>query len=110
DTQAEYKVTTTAKVEKAIVVENEEIAVEEDIEIKEEIIETIQAEIEEIVKKDINNNTVEPTFNEVQEPVEEIAVESESSKNEELKSTQSDGRVGRLNTAPLMKKKLGKSR
>ena len=108
DTQAEYKVETTAKVEKAIVVENEEIAVEKDIENKEETVETIQAEIEETVKEDIKNNAVEPIFNEVQEPVEGIAVEKESPKNEEINSGQSDGRVGRLNTAPLMKKRLGK--
>ena len=42
DTQAEYKVSTTAKIEKAIVVENEEIAVEKDIEVEEKIIETVQ--------------------------------------------------------------------
>lgn len=107
DTQAEYTVSTTAKVEKHIVVENEEIAVEKDIENKEEIVETIQAEIEETVKEDIKNNDVEHIFNEVQEPVEGIAVEKESPKNEEINSSQSDGRVGRLNTAPLMKKRLG---
>lgn len=107
DTQVEYKARTTAKVEKAIVVENEEIAVEKDIENKEETVETIQAEIEETVKQDIKDNAVEPIFNEAQEPVEETSVEKESSKIEELKYTQSDGRVGRLNTAPLMKKRLG---
>lgn len=101
DTQAEYKV------EKTIVIENEEIAVEKDVEVEEEIIETVQEEIEEIVKEDIKNNDAKSTLNNIQELVEEIVVEKEDSKKEESKSTQSDGRVGRLNTAPLMKKRLG---
>lgn len=95
DTKVEYVVPTTEKVEKIIVIENEEITVEQDLEIN-------QDEIDENIKDVIKNNNIEPILNEIQTFVEE-----ENFNNEELNSIESNGRVGRLNTAPLMKKRLG---
>lgn len=107
DTQAEYTVSTTAKVEKHIDVENEEIAVEKDVEVEEKVIETVQVEIGETVKEDFQADIEEVILKDIPDQIEEVSVEKESPKNEEINSNQSDGRVGRLNTAPLMKKRVG---
>lgn len=107
NTKAEAKISTVTKVEKEKIVEIEEIAVEKDVEVRDEIIESVQKEIDEKVKENFSNHTEEPIWNNKQENIQELVVEKESDKNEESNPTQGDGRVGRLNTAPLMKKRLG---
>ena len=103
NTDIKTKVLTTNKVEnneKLI----EEIAVEKDVEIEEE---NIKEELEEIIEDDFESHTERMDFEDTQEKIEEIAVSKEIPKKEEQTPIQSDGRVGRLNTAPLMKKRLG---
>lgn len=108
NTKTETKVSTITKVEKEKLVENEEIAVEKDVEVKEDIIETVQIEKEEIIKVDVENDSEDSAFEDEPEQVEEIVIEKEVPKSETLAPSNNDGRVGRLNTAPLMKKRLGK--
>ena len=106
NTNIETKASTINKVEndeKVI----EEIAVEEDVEFEDE---NIEEELEELTKDSFKSNTEKTDLNDRQEQVEEIEVSKETSEKEEQTPIQSDGRVGRLNTAPLMKKRLGSKR
>ena len=106
NTNIETKASTINKVEndeKVI----EEIAVEEDVEFEDE---NFEEELEESTKDDFESNTEKADLNDRQEQVEEIAVSKEIPEKEEQTPIQSDGRVGRLNTAPLMKKRLGSKR
>ena len=106
NTNIETKASTTNKVENGEKV-IEEIAVEEDFEFADE---NIEEELEESTKDDFESNTEKTDLNDRQEQVEEIEVSKETSEKEEQTPIQSDGRVGRLNTAPLMKKRLGSKR
>lgn len=103
NTNIETKASTINKVEnneKVI----EEIAVEEDVEFEDE---NFEEELEESTKDEFEINTEKTDLNARQEQIEEIAVAKEIPEKEEQTPIQSDGRVGRLNTAPLMKKRLG---
>ena len=106
NTNIETKVSTTNKVENSEKV-IEEIAVEEDFEFEDE---NIEEELEESTKDDFESHTERVDFEDTQEQIEEIAVSKEVPEKEEQTPIQSDGRVGRLNTAPLMKKRLGSKR
>lgn len=103
----ETKVSTTNKVENDEKLIEDEIAVEKDVEIEEE---NIEEELEEIIEDDFESHTEGMDFEDTQDQIEEIAVSKEVSEKEEQTPIQSDGRVGRLNTAPLMKKRLGSKR
>ncbi|MGG7060091.1 hypothetical protein ACQPUY_15695 [Clostridium nigeriense] len=100
----ETKVSTTNKVENDEKIRDEEISIEKDIEIEEE---NIEEELEESIKDDFESYTERVSFNDRQEQIEEIAVSKETPEKEEQNPIQSDGRIGRLNTAPLIKKRLG---
>lgn len=104
NTNIETKASTINKVENNEKVIEEEIAVEEDVEFEDE---NIEEELEEATKDVFESNTEKTDLNDRQEQVEEIEVSKETSEKEEQNPIQSDGRVGRLNTAPLMKKRLG---
>lgn len=106
NTNIETKVSTTNKVENSEKV-IEEIAVEEDFEFEDE---NIEEELEEIIEDSFESYTEREGFNDRQEQIEEVAVSKEVPKKEEQTPIQSDGRVGRLNTAPLIKKRLGSKR
>ena len=106
NTNIETKVSTTNKVEnskKAI----EEIAVEEDFEFEDE---NIEEELEERIEGNFEIHTERMDFEDTQEQIEEVPVSKEIPEKEEQTPIQSDGRVGRLNTAPLIKKRLGSKR
>ena len=107
NTNIETKVSTINKVENDEKVIEEEIAVEEDVEFEDE---NIEEELEESTEDTFEINTEKTDLNDRQEQVEEIEVSKETSEKEEQTPIQSDGRVGRLNTAPLMKKRLGSKR
>lgn len=106
NTNIETKASTTNKVENGEKV-IEEIAVEEDFEFADE---NIEEELEEIIEDSFESYTEREGFNDRQEQIEEVAVSKEVPKKEEQTPIQSDGRVGRLNTAPLIKKRLGSKR
>lgn len=106
NTNIETKVSTTNKVENSKKV-IEEIAVEEDFEFEDE---NIEEELEERIEGNFEIHTERMDFEDTQEQIEEVPVSKEIPEKEEQTPIQSDGRVGRLNTAPLIKKRLGSKR
>lgn len=104
NTNIETKASTINKVENDEKVIEEEISVEEDIEFEDE---NIEEELEESIKDDFKSGIEKADFDDIQEQIEEVQVSKEIPEKEEQTPIQIDGRVGRLNTAPLMKKRLG---
>ena len=106
NTNIETKASTTNKVENGEKV-IEEIAVEEDFEFADE---NIEEELEETIEDSFESYTERMDSEDTQEKIEEVPVSKEIPEKEEQTPIQSDGRVGRLNTAPLIKKRLGSKR
>ena len=106
NTNIETKASTTNKVENSKKV-IEEIAVEEDFEFADE---NIEEELEETIEDSFESYTERMDSEDTQEKREEVPVSKEIPEKEEQTPIQSDGRVGRLNTAPLIKKRLGSKR
>lgn len=104
NTNIETKSSIINKVENNKKVIEEEISVEEDVEFEDE---NIEEELEESIKDDFESDIEKADFDGIQEQIEEVQESKEIPEKEEQTPIQSDGRVGRLNTAPLMKKRLG---
>lgn len=93
------------KVEKTVEVENEEIAVEEEVEIEDINIEATV--VERYEQKEVKDEVLVEDKNDTITNIDEVVVEMDKSEEINNPVNSRDGRVGRLNTAPLMKKRLG---